>query len=287
VSAEGAPPVRIEAWPDGAAWRRTRLDEDERFNEEYRGRLAAIAAAASGGWPAACSTCGRTARLCAPRGAQGDGEAHREHLACPGCGLVGRARAAFAVVDAERLPPASSAWITEHGTAAWRQLRRRVPATFGSEFHPSRRAPLRRLWHALRFGPAPHGDVLEAGFAAAALDLVLCLDVLEHVDDVDRALSELARVLRPGGALVATVPFDETAAEDRRLARRDGRGTLQWLAAEEWHADPLGARVPCFHRFGWALLGRVRAAGFTDADWCRVHAPAAGLFGLWVLRARR
>jgi len=36
-------------------------------------------------------------------------------------------------------------------------------------------------------------------FAAASFDHVACCDVLEHVDDVDRVVSEIARVLRPGG----------------------------------------------------------------------------------------
>ncbi|WP_371038640.1 bifunctional 2-polyprenyl-6-hydroxyphenol methylase/3-demethylubiquinol 3-O-methyltransferase UbiG [Rhodosalinus sp. FB01] len=33
----------------------------------------------------------------------------------------------------------------------------------------------------------------------AAFDAVVCVDVLEHVADLDRVLSEVARVLRPGG----------------------------------------------------------------------------------------
>lgn len=36
-------------------------------------------------------------------------------------------------------------------------------------------------------------------------DLVLCTDVLEHVDDV-QAIAEIHRVLRPGGTLIVTVP---------------------------------------------------------------------------------
>jgi 2-polyprenyl-6-hydroxyphenyl methylase / 3-demethylubiquinone-9 3-methyltransferase len=35
--------------------------------------------------------------------------------------------------------------------------------------------------------------------ADAAFDLVACCDVLEHVDDVDRVVGEVARVLKPGG----------------------------------------------------------------------------------------
>lgn len=43
--------------------------------------------------------------------------------------------------------------------------------------------------------------------ADAEFDVVLCTQVLEHVEDLDHTLAELERVLRPGGQLVATVPF--------------------------------------------------------------------------------
>ncbi len=49
--------------------------------------------------------------------------------------------------------------------------------------------------------------------ADACLDLVLACDVLEHVPDDRRALSELARVLRPGGWAILTVPQKDGLAE--------------------------------------------------------------------------
>jgi 2-polyprenyl-6-hydroxyphenyl methylase/3-demethylubiquinone-9 3-methyltransferase len=39
-------------------------------------------------------------------------------------------------------------------------------------------------------------------FDAASFDVVCCCDVLEHLPDVDRALAEIARVLRPGGVFL-------------------------------------------------------------------------------------
>jgi SAM-dependent methyltransferase len=44
-------------------------------------------------------------------------------------------------------------------------------------------------------------------FPDASFDSALCNAVLEHVEDAGKAMSELARVVRPGGHLVATVPF--------------------------------------------------------------------------------
>ncbi len=43
-------------------------------------------------------------------------------------------------------------------------------------------------------------------FKDAVFDLVLCLDYLEHIDNDDRAVAEISRVLKPGGELVAVTP---------------------------------------------------------------------------------
>jgi SAM-dependent methyltransferase len=47
------------------------------------------------------------------------------------------------------------------------------------------------------------GDVQELPFAGGSFDVAVAAWMLYHVPDLDRGLSELARVLRPGGALVA------------------------------------------------------------------------------------
>jgi 2-polyprenyl-6-hydroxyphenyl methylase/3-demethylubiquinone-9 3-methyltransferase len=38
--------------------------------------------------------------------------------------------------------------------------------------------------------------------ADATFDVVVCVDVLEHVSDLDRVLREIRRVLRPGGVFL-------------------------------------------------------------------------------------
>ncbi|MER3501143.1 MAG: methylase [Candidatus Fervidibacterota bacterium] len=50
------------------------------------------------------------------------------------------------------------------------------------------------------------GDGHFLPFANERFDLVAVLDVLEHLDDDERALREIWRVLKPGGAMVFTVP---------------------------------------------------------------------------------
>jgi len=47
---------------------------------------------------------------------------------------------------------------------------------------------------------------MELPIAPASLDVVLCLDVLEHLIDPWTTASRLARLLKPGGVLIASVP---------------------------------------------------------------------------------
>ena len=50
------------------------------------------------------------------------------------------------------------------------------------------------------------GDVGRLPIAGASVHLVVCWDVLEHVDAPARAIAEIARVLRPGGLAVLALP---------------------------------------------------------------------------------
>jgi ubiquinone/menaquinone biosynthesis C-methylase UbiE len=49
-------------------------------------------------------------------------------------------------------------------------------------------------------------DVTKLPFAGGIFDVVICSEVLEHIEDNQTAVAELVRVLKPGGDLVVTVP---------------------------------------------------------------------------------
>src|SRR6185436_4143384 len=51
------------------------------------------------------------------------------------------------------------------------------------------------------------GPIESMPFEDASFDSALCNAVLEHIIDPERAMAELARVVRKGGHLVITVPF--------------------------------------------------------------------------------
>ena len=73
------------------------------------------------------------------------------------------------------------------------------------------------------------GLVSSLPFAAASFDLVCTLDIVEHVDDDDAAISEIARVAAPGAVLLLSAPlhasrwtaFDDFVGHRRRYEPQD------------------------------------------------------------------
>ena len=87
-------------------------------------------------------------------------------------------------------------------------LRPRLPID-GTCFVDLSHAALKRL-HA-NGARAVHGMIGSLPCASASFDLVCALDILEHVDDDDSAMAELARVCAPGASLLISVPLHPDA----------------------------------------------------------------------------
>jgi SAM-dependent methyltransferase len=51
------------------------------------------------------------------------------------------------------------------------------------------------------------GSLVETPFETDSFDCIICNAVLEHVPAIDKVMSELARVLKPGGHFIAGVPY--------------------------------------------------------------------------------
>lgn len=78
-------------------------------------------------------------------------------------------------------------------------------------------------------------DIMNLSFADETLDLIVSSDVLEHVPDLEKAFRETARVLKPGGIHVFTVP-----PRARTVRRAEfGHGGIEHLLTPEYHRDPL------------------------------------------------
>jgi SAM-dependent methyltransferase len=61
------------------------------------------------------------------------------------------------------------------------------------------------------------GHIEEAPFSSESFDVVFCSEVIEHLgdDQLNRGLREIQRILKPGGVLLGTVPFEENLVSGR------------------------------------------------------------------------
>jgi ubiquinone/menaquinone biosynthesis C-methylase UbiE len=131
-------------------------------------------------------------------------------------------------------------------------------------------------------------DLTRLSFPDASFDYVLCWGVLMHVPDVGRAVAELARVLRPGGALVLSegnMHSLEAAAlrSVKRLLGRERADVKETPAGVEYWKERGGGAlvtrqanvnwlVESFESHGLTLSKRV-AGQFSEA-YAMVSAPA-------------
>ena len=80
------------------------------------------------------------------------------------------------------------------------------------------------------------GEVDKLDLPAAGFDRIICSEVLEHTVDPEAILATLARLLRPNGVAVITIPNDPLIARLKAWLRRSPAGP--WLRDRvEWGGD--------------------------------------------------
>ncbi len=105
--------------------------------------------------------------------------------------------------------------------------------------------------------PMMVGNVLGVPLRSGSVDLVTAFDIIEHVDDDDDALRELARVCRPGGHVLLTVPaFQFLWGNQDVISHHRRRYTLGRLRAQ---VEAAGFRIATLSYFNAVLFPVVAA----------------------------
>ena len=276
----------LPEWQDFEAREGAALTAEAEFLQTLRRQIPAS------GMPGHCPVCEAPRNFMPPQEGMQPDTSFRESLHCETCRCISRHRAAIAVLQQE-LPDAQYArvYITEQASRLFVALRKRMRRLVGSEFVRSfrKRRQLSAWMHSqgcrsfVRFQ-----DITALSFRRGSKQAVVSFDVLEHVPDYRQALREFARVLKPGGVLLMTVPFYAGSANSETIAYVRADGGVESLGDPEYHGDPLSPGVLCFHHLGWDLLAAMREAGFSEAEALRVSGVEQGIpQPLWLFRARR
>ena len=96
------------------------------------------------------------------------------------------------------------------------------------------------------------GDALALPLRDNCADIVTMLDVLEHLSDDNRALSEVHRILKPGGALILSVPayqhlwsaHDEALHHFRRYEKAGLNRVLRQAGFKVWRLSFAMSAMP-------------------------------------------
>ena len=215
-----------------------------------------------GPFPGICFICQKEVLFEIDRGEGSNPVNWRESMQCPDCEMINRWRSCIHLFHQFRRPETDSGvYLTEALSPIANYLQSRFPGITTSEYFEGagRGKSVFRKGRRIR-----NEDVTQLSFSSDSLDCVLSFDVLEHVPDYKGALGEFCRVLKDGGKLILTVPFN-FEQETRVRAVLEADGSVTHLEEPCYHGDPLSKKgVLAYYDFGAALMEDMRAAGFSD-----------------------
>jgi SAM-dependent methyltransferase len=140
-------------------------------------------------------------------------------------------------------------------------------------------------------GPIRNENLERQTFADGSFDLVVHLDVMEHLFDPFQALREIERTLKPDGMCIFTAPTDQERFHSEQVAFVEN-DALRIVGEPEYHGNPQrpedGALVTWRYGYDLPLLIQ-RSTGF-DVELRRYQSRGSAVMGykneVYLLRKR-
>lgn len=118
-------------------------------------------------------------------------------------------------------------------------------------------------------------------FPDGMFDLVVTLDVFEHVYEPGRMIKEIYRTLKPGGFYICTFPIRKAQMESHLpRVKRLPDGSLEHLAEPEYHGNPIsGEGALVTFDYGYSIHSMITCWADFDVEISRFADKTAGILG--------
>lgn len=225
-------------------------------------------------YPGYCTVCGCNQNfILTDMFAVGEGMCFRESMICPSCGLNNRQRFMAHELLTRANSEVDKVYVYEQITPFYKVLKSRLNFLTGSEYLGDLKPGT------IREDGIRHEDAMNLSFSDESFDYVVSNDVLEHVADIRRTLEEMYRVLKKGGSIMATFPFNwDQDCTVQRAKMSDGN--VEYLLEPIYHGNPLGGGSLVYYDYGWDFMDMVREVGFSDAYFVPFYSVTNGHIGL-------
>lgn len=200
---------------------------------------------------------------------------YRDTLFCHGCGSVPRERA-LALILGRSVPDWRNKRIHEsspvpRGISLKMSLE--CAGYVATQFHADE--PLGSI-----VGHYRNENLEQTTFADGSFDVIVSLDVLEHVNEPAHCFADMYRTLSPGGVCIFTAPTEKGKIASERVARFLPDGGVEHYAPPEYHGNPVneqGALVT--FRYGYEFPNEIVTYAPFDVTVYRFANHTYGIIG--------
>lgn len=226
-----------------------------------------------------CTVCGQDVKFTVPSNNRFGAEPDlREGWHCPECGCNNRQRLLVtAVLDTIRhLPPGRPRVYLAEAFSSLAIHVRGMPWQLSVSDFVSDESVSGQVY-SVEGHQVVHQDLTKTSFNDEQFDIVVHAEVLEHVPQWRALLKETARITRPGGYSIFSVPFLQHRNTGLQRATIDLTGRTIHHLPPEVHGAPLHPEGTLVYEIpGWNLLDELVEQGFSVSEIGWLSCPGQG-----------